>query len=112
MIPSTNELPLHTEPHPLRMNEGGVVRIGKSRVSLDVVVEQYENGMTPEDLARAYDTLSLADVHAAIAYYLRYRDEVRAYLIQRDEEAKSLRAKVEAERPRIVRDELLTRGQT
>jgi uncharacterized protein (DUF433 family) len=109
MTPSISELPLHTEPHPLRMDEGGVVRIGKSRVSLDVVVEQYENGMTPEDLVRAYDTLVLADVHAAIAYYLRHREEVRAYLKRREEEARTLRAKIEAERPRIGREELLAR---
>lgn len=112
MTPSTNELPLHAEPHPLRMDEGGVIRVGQSRVSLDLVVEQYENGMTPEDLVRAYDTLALADVHAAIAYYLRHRDEVRAYLERREEEARSLRLKIESDRPRIHRDELLTRGQT
>src|SRR6266571_5032369 len=109
MTNSTNGLPLHTEPHPLRMDEGGAIRVGKSRVSLDVVVEQYENGMTPEDLVRAYDTLVLADVHAAIAYYLRHRDEVRAYLKRRGEEAEALRAKIEAERPRVSREELLDR---
>jgi uncharacterized protein (DUF433 family) len=90
-----NGLPLHAEPPPLRVEEGGVVRVGKSRVSLDLVVEQYENGMTPEELVRAYDTLNLADVHAAIAYYLRHREEVRAYLERREEEAKALRAKIE-----------------
>lgn len=110
MTNSTNGLPLHVEPHPLRMDEGGAIRVGKSRVSLDVVVEQYENGMTPEDLVRAYDTLVLADVHAAIAYYLRHRDEVRPYLKQREEEAGTLRAKIEAERPRIMREELLARS--
>ena len=80
------------------MDEGGAVRVGKSRISLDLVVEQYENGMTPEDMVRAYDTLVLADVHAVIAYYLRHRDEVRAYLKRREEEAEALRAKIEAER--------------
>ena len=102
-------LPLHAEPPPLRVDEGGAVRVGKSRVSLDLVVEQYENGMTPEDLVRAYDTLELADVHAAIAYYLRHREEVRAYLKRREEEANALRAKIEAERPRVSREELLAR---
>src|ERR1700676_786191 len=98
-----NELPLHTESPPLGMDEGGAVRVGKSRVSLDLIVEQYENGMTPEDMVRAYDTLVLADVHAVIAYYLRHRDEVRAYLKRREKEAEALRAKIEAERPRVSR---------
>src|SRR5271168_4415219 len=104
-----NELPVYTEVNPLRLDEGGVIRVGKSRISLDVVVEQYENGMTPEDMVRAYDTLVLADVHAVIAYYLRHRDEVRAYLKRQAEEAEALRAKIEAERPRVSRDELLAR---
>src|SRR5260370_1254386 len=50
-------LPIHAELPPLRVEEGGVVRVGKSRVSLDVVVEQYENGMTPEGMVRAQDVL-------------------------------------------------------
>lgn len=104
-----NGLPLLAEVPPLRADEGGAVRVGKSRVSLDVVVAQYENGMTPDDLVRAYDSLDLADVHAVIAYYLRHRDEVRAYLRQREEQAKALRATIESERPRVTRDELLAR---
>src|SRR5436190_9442743 len=102
-------LSLHAESLPLREDEGGAVRVGKSRLSLDLVVGQYENGMTPEDLVRAYDTLDLADVHAVIAYYLRHREEVRAYLKRREADATVLRAKIEAERPRISREELLAR---
>jgi uncharacterized protein (DUF433 family) len=102
-------LPLDVAPPPLRVEEGGVVRVGKSRISLDLVVEQYENGMAPEDMVRAYDTLVLADAYAVIAYYLRHRDEVRTYLKRRGEEAGTLRAKIEAERPRVSREELLAR---
>ena len=105
----TELLSLHADPLPLRSDEGGAVRVGNSRISLDLVVEQYENGMTPEDMVRAYDTLVLADVHAVIAYYLRYRDEVRAYLKRRAEEAEALRARIEAEHPRVSREELLAR---
>src|SRR5438445_6156205 len=97
-------LPLQADPPPLRVDEGGVIRVGKSRISLDLVVEQYENGMTPEDMVRAYDTLVLADVHAVIAYYLRHRDGVRAYLKRRAAEAEALRAKIETERPRVSRE--------
>jgi uncharacterized protein (DUF433 family) len=109
MSDSTNGLALHAETPPLRVDDGDVVRVGKSRVSLDVVVEQYENGMTPEDLVRAYDTLDLADVHYVIGYYLRHREEVQAYLKRRQEEAETLRATIEAERLRVARGELLAR---
>ncbi len=102
-------LPLHAERPPLRVDEGGAVRVGESRISLDLVIEQYENGMMPEDMVRAYDTLGLADAYAVIAFYLRHRDEVRAYLKRRAEEAEALRATIEAERPRVPREELLAR---
>ena len=102
-------LHLHADRLPLRVDQGGIVRVGASRISLDLIVEQYENGMTPEDMVRAYDTLELADVHAVLAYYLRHRNEVRAYLKRRAEEAERLRAKMEAERPRVSREELLAR---
>lgn len=112
MTPDTaapNAIPLHADPLPLRADEGGVVRVGSGRVSLDLVVEQYENGMTPEEMVRAYDTLELADIYAVIAYYLRHRDQVRDYLNRRRAEAEGLRAKTEADRPRITREELLAR---
>ena len=109
MTSLANGLLLHADLPPLRVVEGGAVRVGNTRISLDLVVEQYENGMTPEDMVRAYDTLILADVHAVIAYYLRHRDEVRAYLKQREEGAENLRAKIEAERPRVSREEILAR---
>jgi uncharacterized protein (DUF433 family) len=109
MTDSTSGLPMYAEPPPLSVDEAGAVRVGNSRVSFDLVIEQYENGMTPEDLVRAYDTLGLADVHAAIAYYLRHGEQVRAYLKRREAEATTLRAKIEAERPRVSRAELLAR---
>src|SRR5436190_16577978 len=109
MINSTIGLPLPAEPPPLRVDEGGAVRVGKSRISLDLIVEQYENGLTPEDMVRAYDTLALADVYAVVSYYLRHRNGVAAYLTRRAEEARALQATIEAEHPRVTRSELLAR---
>jgi uncharacterized protein (DUF433 family) len=108
--PELNELlPIHADRPPLRVDDAGAVRVGKSRIGLEVVVDQYENGMTPEDMVRAYDSLALADVHAVIAYYLTHREKVRAYVQRREEVARSLRMKIEAEHPRVTREELLAR---
>lgn len=93
----------------MRVDAGGIVRVGNTRVSLDLVVEQYENGMMPEDMVRAYDTLALADLYSVLAYYLRHRDEVRVYLNRREQEARTLRAKIEAERPRVSAEGLSAR---
>jgi len=101
--------PLDPVAPPLRIVEGGAVRIGKSRITLALIVEEYESGMTPEDMVRAYDTLDLADVYAVIAYYLQHRDAVREYMKRRDEKAQALRADIEARQPRITLEELLAR---
>ncbi|MDX1967807.1 MAG: DUF433 domain-containing protein [Planctomycetaceae bacterium] len=103
------ECSLINDPLPLRADEGGGVRIGGTRVSLDVVVEGYENGLTPEDLVAAYDTLALADVHAVIAFYLRHRSQVRDYLNRRNQEAQMLRSSIEAVCPPISRAALIAR---
>jgi len=105
------QLSIHEDGSTLRLDDEGVLRVGKSRISLDLIVGLYENGMTPEDIVRAYDTLALADVYAAIAYYLRHREEVQAYIKRRDLEANVLRATVEAEHPRLAPDEVLTRSR-
>lgn len=107
----TNGLPFPADPLLLRVDEGGAVRVGKSRISLDLVVEQYDSGMTPEDMVRAYDTLEWADVHAVIAYLLRHRNEVRAYLEQRKAEAKAKRGEIEADRPNVSREALRSRAK-
>jgi uncharacterized protein (DUF433 family) len=102
-------LTLHAAPPPLRLDEGGALLVGSSRITLDLIVEQYENGIAPEDMVRAYDTLALADVHAVIAYYLRHRDEVGHYLELRRAEAEKLRAQVDASGPPLSREELAKR---
>jgi uncharacterized protein (DUF433 family) len=109
MVQREPDLPLTLDRLPLRMDDSGTVRIGNSRVTLDLVVQQYENGMSPEDMVRAYDTLALADVHESIAYYLRHREAVQAYLTERQLAAAPLRENIETDRPRISLAELLAR---
>lgn len=111
------ELPMESAPLPIRVVERGKVVVGLSRVCFDLVVFAYQNGSTAEDIVRSYDTLSLADVHEAIAYYLRNREAVEAYLERRDREVAELRAQIGAEFPRrltkeILQERLLAREKT
>jgi uncharacterized protein (DUF433 family) len=108
MLPMTR--PIHADPIPVRSDEHGTLRVGDSRVTLDVVIHEYEDGADPEGIVHAYPALRLADAYAAIAYYLRHKDEVSEYLRQREAEAAELRREIEAAQgPSDLRARLLAR---
>jgi uncharacterized protein (DUF433 family) len=58
----------------------GTWRIAGTRVSLDSVIHSFWEGATPEEICQDFPSLSLAQVYGAIAYYLKQRDKVDAYL--------------------------------
>lgn len=88
-----------TETVPLRTDEHDVVRIGGTRVTLDVVVHAFDAGASPEEIVDSFPTLTLPDVYATIAYLLRHRQEVDDYLRQQAEEAEAIRRKIEERYP-------------
>lgn len=59
--------------------------IKNSRVSLASVVLAFRDGLSPETIAaECFPTLSLEQVYGAITTYLSHRQEVDAYLQQRE----------------------------
>jgi uncharacterized protein (DUF433 family) len=42
----------------------------------DVAIWHEKLGMSPEEIVDRYPTITLADVHAALAYYWDHRDEI------------------------------------
>ena len=97
-------------PPPLRVDADGVVRVGDSRVTLDLVVDAYEEGATAEEVVLRYDSLRLADVYDVFGYYLRHRQEVDAYLADRRAQAAEIRRKTEDRFPSSgLRERLLAR---
>ena len=59
--------------------------ISGSRVSLESIVFSFLDGLSPETIVvESFPTLSLEQVYGAIAYYLRHRSEIDAYLRQVD----------------------------
>jgi uncharacterized protein (DUF433 family) len=61
---------LETTPLPLATDNDGVIRVTGTRISLDLVVEVFQDGATPEEIAIQYPSLSLPVVYAVISYYL------------------------------------------
>lgn len=89
-------LPLDGCSLPLRIDADGVARIDGTRVTLDTVVRAFERHLSAEEIVARYSSLDLADVYTVIAYYLRHRPEVEAYLSERRERAAVVRAENEA----------------
>ena len=103
-------LTIATEPIPLRIDSDGVVRVGKTRVTLDTVVAAFAEGATAEEIAQQYPSLNLADIYSVIGYYLRRRSEVEEYLRQRRQQADQVQKENESRfDPYGVRDRLLAR---
>lgn len=90
-------LMLAPESPPLRVDETGTIRVGKTRIILEVVLQAYRDGVTAEQIVEDFDTLTLADVHGTISFYLRHKSEVDEYLSARAQEAAQLRNEIESD---------------
>jgi len=99
----TETLPMSTDAH-------GGIRIAGTRVTLDTVLEAFQDGASAEVIVDQYPVLSLADVYSVIGYYLHHRIEMEEYLSRRQAEAKAVRSEVERRfDPTGIRERLLSR---
>jgi len=80
---------------PLREDSDGALRVGKSRVLLELVVRAFQDGATPEAIVQRYASLTLPDVY--VGYYLRHRSEVEDYLATRERQAEVVRLRIESQ---------------
>jgi uncharacterized protein (DUF433 family) len=89
-------LSIAAEPIPLKVDAHGTVRVGGTRLTLETVLGAFKRGESPDEIVVAFPGLELADVYAVIAYYLRHREEVEAYLRTQEAKAAGIRRKFEA----------------
>ncbi|CAN5359078.1 hypothetical protein BH24GEM3_BH24GEM3_11700 [soil metagenome] len=87
---------IRAEVPPLHLDASGALRVGHSRVLLELVIRAFQDGAPPEAIVQRYPTTTLADIYAVVAYYLRYPDEVETYLAEREERAEQLRQRIES----------------
>lgn len=106
-------LVLEREQPPLHEDETGAIRVGRSRVLLEIVIRAFQDGASPESIVHRYSTLSLSDVYNTIGYYLRHQDIVENYLSQREQQAASVQQRLSSSQPdlSLIRSRLLSQKQ-
>jgi uncharacterized protein (DUF433 family) len=86
---------IEPEPVPLVRDQAGRLLVPGTRISLDILVAAFKRGESPEAIHDDYETVSLADVYAIFAYYLRHRAEVEAYLAEQERLGGELQQRIE-----------------
>ena len=95
---------------PLRLDAGGTVRAGGTRVTLDSIVAASGEGETAGEIADRFPVLSPDDLGQILGWYIRYRGPVDAYLARREDQAERFREEMEARfEPGGLRERLLAR---
>lgn len=64
----------------LTQDPDGFVHVTGHRVGLQHLIHYYREGFSPEMLACEYPSLSLAEIHKVIAFYLENRGDVERYI--------------------------------
>ena len=73
---------------------GGKPRIAGHRVRVqDIVIWHEKLGLSPDEILIHYPQLTLADVHAALAYYFDHITEIEEDLRREDELIKAAQAR-------------------
>lgn len=73
---------------------GGKPHILGHRIKVKHVAICYERmGMSPAEIVDQYPTITLAQVHAALAYYYDHRDGIQAEIAEEDRAFEELKAK-------------------
>jgi uncharacterized protein (DUF433 family) len=77
----------------IEIDDRGIARLAGSRSRvIDVVLDRRAYGWTPEEIREQHPHLSLAQIHAAFAYYYARQAELDADIERRFAEVEALRA--------------------
>jgi uncharacterized protein (DUF433 family) len=99
-----------SDPIPLTTDEHGTVRVGDTRIILELVIYAFQDGASPEEIVKQYPDLDLADVYLVLGYYLHHQAEVETYLKKQEEKAVKIQQKIEARfNPVGLKEKLLAR---
>ena len=89
-----------TQTTPLVDDKDGTIRIVGSRIPLDTIIHEFNQGATAEQIQDSFPSLSLRSIYGAIAFYMEHPAVVDEYLRSRALGAAELQRKIES-RPEI-----------
>ena len=80
---------------PITVEEDGSWKVTGTRVTVEVLIEQFKRGSTPEQILDDFPTVPLASIYEIIGYYLSNQQIVEEYITNRGIEAKEIQSKFE-----------------
>lgn len=98
---------------PIWLDVDGRYRVGETQILLDLLIDAYHQGSTPETIIDYYPSLSLEEVYLAIGYYLRHRELIDIYRNEQHQLAIEAQSIDEQRYPKVLtREMLIERLQT
>ena len=82
---------------PITVEQDGSWKVTGTRVTVEVLIDQFKRGSTPEQILDDFPNVPLASIYEIIGYYLSNQQTVEKYISTRDEEAKAIKEKLEVE---------------
>src|SRR5580693_1854022 len=87
---------------------GGRPRIDGHRITVaDVAIWHERMGLSPDEIVSSHPSVSLSDVHAALAYYFEHRERIDADILEGERFVAEMKAKAP---PSLVQQKLRQRN--
>jgi uncharacterized protein (DUF433 family) len=80
---------------PLATTPEGSVRVIGTRIPLETVIVAFNAGASAEEIVDSFPSLKLPDVYAVLGFYLQHRDQVDAYVAERQRLGEEIRQRIE-----------------
>lgn len=96
----------HVAISPFCRIQGGKPTITGHRIRVqDIVISHELLGMSPDQIVSAHPSITLGDVHAALAYYYDHMDEIRRDMEEEERQVHEMQAQT----PSLVQQKLRER---
>lgn len=83
-------------PDLLTLTPDGSIRIAGTRITIESVIQGFQDGATPEEICQDFPALSLAQVYDVLAFYLGHQADVDVYLREQAQASEAIRQELQS----------------